>query len=389
MMTLFPLTIKLDTLPTLGLYIHFPWCIRKCPYCDFNSHEKKQAIDETGYIEALLSDLETNLPQVWGRQIQTIFMGGGTPSLFSAPAIDILLSGLRARIPIKPDAEITMEANPSTFEAEKFKAYRAAGINRLSIGIQSFSDVHLQRLGRVHSANEAQKAIEIAHRYFDNFNIDLMYALPQQNLAQAKNDIQKALESGAPHISAYQLTLEPNTLFHRYPPALPTEDLAADMQEMIEAELLHAGYQHYEVSAFAKPKHQAQHNINYWQFGDYLGIGAGAHAKISFSDKILRQIRYKQPHQYLSQIKQQLPIQNEETLATKDLPFEFMLNAMRLTEGFPLALFTERTGLPITTILQPLAKLEEKGFIERDHRWLKPTLKGQRFLNTLLQDFLP
>lgn len=382
-------TVKLHALPPLSLYIHFPWCIRKCPYCDFNSHEKRQALDEAGYIEALLIDLETNLPQVWGRQIHTIFMGGGTPSLFSASAIDTLLSGLRARIPIKPDAEITMEANPSTFEAEKFKAYRAAGINRLSIGVQSFSDIHLQRLGRVHSANEAQKAIEIAHRYFDNFNIDLMYALPQQNLAQAKNDIQKALESGAPHISAYQLTLEPNTLFHRYPPALPTEDLAADMQELIEAELLHAGYQHYEVSAFAKPKHRAQHNINYWQFGDYLGIGAGAHAKISLPNKIIRQIRYKQPTHYLSQVKQRQPMQSEEIIAAKDLPFEFMLNAMRLTEGFPLSLFTERTGLPLTAILTPLAELEKQGLIERDHLRLKPTLKGQRFLNSLLHHFLP
>jgi oxygen-independent coproporphyrinogen-3 oxidase len=381
-------SVRLAALPPLSLYIHFPWCVRKCPYCDFNSHEKKGDFDEVNYVDALIQDLEMTLPLVWGRSVQTIFMGGGTPSLFSAQALERLLSAIRARLRLDPQAEITLEANPGTFEAEKFKDYRAAGINRLSIGIQSFSDQHLQRLGRIHNATEAYKAIEIAHHYFDNFNLDLMYALPEQTLLEAEADIQAAIKAEAPHLSAYQLTLEPNTLFHRYPPNLPDDDIAANMQEMIEAKLATLGYQHYETSAFAKPQRRARHNLNYWQFGDYLGIGAGAHAKISFPDKILRQMRYKQPAQYLAQLKQGTPIQTEHMLAPADLPFEFMLNAMRLTEGFLLSLFTERTGLPLTVILKQLDRLEEQGFIWRDHRTLQPTLQGQRFLNTVLQQFL-
>lgn len=385
---IFPLSINLQALPPLSLYIHFPWCVRKCPYCDFNSHEKKQDIDEAAYIGALIADLEHTLPLVWGRRIHSIFMGGGTPSLFSATSIDHLLSAIRARIPINPEAEITLEANPGTFEIEKFKEYRAAGINRLSIGIQSFSDRHLQHLGRIHSSNEANRAIEIAQRYFDRINLDLMYALPQQTIQEAKADITYAIQSGVTHISAYQLTLEPNTLFHRYPPALPDEDMTADIEEMVQATLKEAGFIHYEVSAFAQQGQKAQHNLNYWQFGDYIGIGAGAHGKISLPDKIIRQMRYKQPAQYLLQVKQHTPVQTEMRLESKALPFEFMLNALRLTEGFPLALFTERTGLPLTAILKPLDELENQGLIERDHRWLKPTLKGQRFLNTSLQYFL-
>lgn len=379
----------LDTLPPLSLYIHFPWCVRKCPYCDFNSHEQKADFDEIEYITALIRDLETTLPLVWGRSIQTVFMGGGTPSLFSARAMEMLLSAIRARLPLSPDAEITLEANPGTFEAEKFRDYRAAGINRLSIGIQSFSDVHLQRLGRIHNRDEAQKAIEIAQQCFANFNIDLMYALPGQSMKEAQADIETAVASGAPHISAYQLTLEPNTLFHRYPPSLPDDDMAAAMQEMIEARLAAAGYVHYEVSAFARPGHQARHNLNYWQFGDYLGIGAGAHAKISFPDRIIRQMRYKQPAQYLAQVAKAAPVQTENTVLPADLPFEFMMNAMRLVEGFPLALFSERTGLMLTTILAQLEHLEKEALITRDHLSLRPTLRGQRFLNILLQQFLP
>lgn len=379
----------LDALPPLSLYIHFPWCVRKCPYCDFNSHEKKTDFDEAGYIAALIYDLELALPLVWGRSVHTIFMGGGTPSLFSAQAMETLLSAIRARLTLNPEAEITLEANPGTFEAEKFKDYRATGINRLSIGIQSFSDTHLQRLGRIHNGDEANKAIAIAHRYFDNVNIDIMYALPTQSMEEAEIDIEKALQSGAQHISAYQLTLEPNTLFYRYPPPLPDEDNAANMQEMIEARLREANYQHYEISAFAKPQHQAKHNLNYWRFGDYLGIGAGAHAKISFPDKIIRQMRYKQPAQYAKKLSEGSAIQTEQILAYADLPFEFMMNAMRLVDGFPLHLFSERTGLSLITILKQLEVLEAQGLIIRDHRHLQPTLKGQRFLNTLLQQFLP
>jgi oxygen-independent coproporphyrinogen-3 oxidase len=386
-MTLNP--IRLQALPPLSLYIHFPWCVRKCPYCDFNSHEKKAEIDEAGYIDALIQDLEMTLPLIWGRSVQTIFMGGGTPSLFSAPALERLLSAIRARVRLDPQAEITLEANPGTFERAKFKDYRAAGINRLSIGVQSFSTQHLQQLGRIHDAQDAYNAIDIAHQYFDNFNIDLMYALPKQTMQQAKADIDAAIQTKAPHISAYQLTLEPNTLFHRYPPLLPDEDIAAAMQDMLEIKLAALGYQHYETSAFAQPKHRARHNMNYWQFGDYVGIGAGAHAKISFPDKIIRQMRYKQPTQYLRQVKQGTPIQTEQLLTPAELPFEFMMNAMRLTEGMLLSMFTERTGLPLTAILKQLDQLEAQGFIWRDHQKLHPTLQGQRFLNTALQIFLP
>jgi oxygen-independent coproporphyrinogen-3 oxidase len=382
-------SIRLQALPPLSLYIHFPWCVRKCPYCDFNSHEKKAEIDEAGYIDVLIQDLEMTLPLIWGRSVQTIFMGGGTPSLFSAPALERLLSAIRARVRLDPQAEITLEANPGTFERAKFKDYRAAGINRLSIGVQSFSTQHLQQLGRIHDGHDAHNAIDIAHQYFDNFNIDLMYALPKQTMQQAKADIDAAIQTKAPHISAYQLTLEPNTLFHRYPPLLPDEDIAAAMQDMLEIKLAALGYQHYETSAFAQPKHRARHNMNYWQFGDYVGIGAGAHAKISFPDKIIRQMRYKQPTQYLRQVKQGTPIQTEQLLTPAELPFEFMMNAMRLTEGMLLSMFTERTGLPLTVILKQLDQLEAQGFIWRDHQKLHPTLQGQRFLNTALQIFLP
>jgi oxygen-independent coproporphyrinogen-3 oxidase len=375
----------LTVLPPLSLYIHFPWCVRKCPYCDFNSHTLKDSLDEATYIDALISDLEQSLPLIWGRSIHSIFMGGGTPSLFSAQSMDRLLSAIRARVPLPPNAEITLEANPGTFEAEKFKDYRAAGINRLSIGVQSFSDTALTRLGRIHNAGEAHRAIEIAHRYFDNFNIDLMYALPAQSMNEALLDMQTAIDAAPWHVSAYQLTLEPNTLFYRHPPALPDSDLGAEMQENIEGLLAQAGYQNYEISAFAKPGHQAQHNLNYWLFGDYVGIGAGAHGKISFPDKIIRQMRYKQPAQYLREVNR---VQTEHEVSVKERPFEFMMNTMRLVEGFPLALFTERTGLPITEILPALEKLEKQGLITRDHIQMKPTKQGVRFLNDVLQVFL-
>ena len=381
--------MKLTTLPPLSLYIHFPWCIRKCPYCDFNSHAVKNGLPEAEYIDALIADLEHGLPLIWGRPVQTIFMGGGTPSLFSAEAIDRLLCAIRARVNLLPDAEITLEANPGTFEADKFAAYRAAGINRLSIGIQSFNDRHLQALGRVHNSAEAHHAIKIARTHFDNFNLDLMYALPQQTLAEALADIDTAIAAGPTHISAYHLTLEANTAFAAAPPPLPDDDLSADMQEAIEQRLAAAGFEHYETSAFARPGRRTRHNLNYWRFGDYLGIGAGAHGKISFPDRIVRQARYRHPAEYLQQIRAGSAIQSEEVVPTEQLPFEFMLNALRLTGGFELALFQERTGLPLTAILPELTRAEQEGLLGRDHLRAWPTEKGQRFLNTLLERFLP
>lgn len=384
----------LSALPPLALYIHFPWCVRKCPYCDFNSHAVKDAnypsgLPEDQYIAALISDLEFNLPQVWGRSVSSIFMGGGTPSLFSAASMDRLLEAIRARVKLNPDAEITLEANPGTFEIEKFAGYAAAGINRLSIGIQSFNPEHLSALGRIHNRDEALRAVEIAHKHFGNFNLDIMYALPKQTLAQAQADIRLAVECNSTHLSAYHLTLEPNTLFHRHPPALPDDDLAADMQEMIEAELASAGFEHYETSAFAKAGRRSQHNLNYWQFGDYLGIGAGAHGKISFHDKIIRQARYKQPSEYLAKMAAGNAVQAENVVEKSELPFEFMLNLLRLTEGFPLALFTERTGLPQSKIFAEIERACSEGLLERDLHWVKPTEKGQRFLNVLMERFLP
>ncbi|WP_148717281.1 radical SAM family heme chaperone HemW [Chitinolyticbacter meiyuanensis] len=386
--TLSPTAVELAALPPLALYIHFPWCVQKCPYCDFNSHTQKGGLPEDEYIAALLADLESCLPSVWGRPVSTIFMGGGTPSLFSAGAIDTLLAGIRARIKLLPDAEITLEANPGTFEAEKFAGYRAAGVNRLSIGIQSLDDAKLKALGRIHGRDEALAAVEIAHRHFDNFNLDVMYALPEQTLAEALADIDAAIALAPPHLSAYHLTLEPNTLFHRYPPALPDDDLAADMQDAIEARLAAAGYQHYETSAFAKPGHRARHNVNYWQFGDYLGIGAGAHAKISFPDRITRQARYKQPGDYLARMAAGSAVQTEETLTRAQLPFEFMLNLLRLTDGFALSLYAERTGLPLPTVLPQLERACSEGLLEHDGDWVRPTDQGRRFLNTLLERFL-
>ncbi|WP_157670631.1 radical SAM family heme chaperone HemW [Chitinibacter sp. GC72] len=388
----------LSALPPLALYIHFPWCVKKCPYCDFNSHAVRDAnypsgLPEAQYIDALISDLESNLPQVWGRSVSSIFMGGGTPSLFSAASMDRLLEAIRARVKLNPDAEITLEANPGTFEIEKFAGYAAAGINRLSIGIQSFNAEHLSALGRIHNRDEALRAVEIAHQHFANFNLDIMYALPQQTLAQAQADIRLAIECNSTHLSAYHLTLEPNTLFHRYPPQLPDDDLAADMQEMIEAELASAGFGHYETSAFYKKSqnrdYRSQHNLNYWQFGDYLGIGAGAHGKISFHDKIIRQARYKQPSEYLAKMAAGNAIQTENVVEKAELPFEFMLNLLRLTEGFPLALFTERTGLPQSKIFAEIERACSEGLLERDLHWVKPTDKGQRFLNVLMERFLP
>jgi putative oxygen-independent coproporphyrinogen III oxidase len=401
----------LRALPPLSLYIHIPWCIKKCPYCDFNSHEVKPAhkassipviaqqhagaislaaMPEAQYVDALIADLEHTLPNVWGRRITSIFFGGGTPSVFSAESIDRILGAVRARLVVDAEAEITLEANPGTFEIEKFKGFRDAGVNRLSIGIQSFNAQHLHALGRVHNDDEAKRAIAIAQQHFDNINLDLMFALPNQTLAECAQDVETALAFGTNHLSIYHLTLEPNTLFHRFPPPLPDDELAADLQEMIFAKLSQAGYTHYETSAYAKPGHESKHNLNYWQFGDYIGIGAGAHGKISFPDArgITREMRYKQPKSFMEHAMLGAGIQEHITVSARDLPFEFMMNALRLNDGFPIALFVERTGLPINTISRELGEAESRGLLQRDHVHIAATKKGRMFLNDLLGIFL-
>jgi oxygen-independent coproporphyrinogen-3 oxidase len=383
-----PGALNLAALPPLALYVHWPWCVRKCPYCDFNSHESKEPIPEQAYLDALRADLEQSLPLIWGRKIHTVFIGGGTPSLMSAAGLDRLMSDIRTLLPLDLDAEITMEANPGTFEADKFKAFRASGINRLSIGIQSFNSRHLQALGRIHDADEAIKAVEIAQANFDNFNLDLMYALPGQTLAEAEADVDTALGFAPPHLSLYHLTMEPNTVFAKYPPALPDDDESADIQDMIAARTAAAGYQHYEVSAYARPGHRARHNLNYWQFGDYLGIGAGAHSKLSFPHRVLRQARYKQPASFMEAAAKGNAVAEEREIGRADMGFEFMLNTLRLTEGFDPNLFGERTGMPINAIEGALNAAEAKGLIYRDFRVIRPTELGQRFLNDLQEMFL-
>ncbi len=381
--------LSLAALPPLALYVHIPWCVRKCPYCDFNSHEARGAIPEREYVEALVTDLESTLPHVWGRRVYSIFFGGGTPSLFSAASIDALLTAFRARLQLAADCEITLEANPGTFESDKFRDYRAAGVNRLSIGIQSFDPAHLAALGRIHDAAEARRAVEIAHAHFDNFNLDLMYALPRQTLDAAEADLAAALACNAPHLSFYHLTLEPNTLFHVQPPPLPDEELAAAIHDRVEERLTAAGFVHYETSAYARPGRESRHNLNYWRFGDYLGIGAGAHAKLSFHDRIVRETRARTPAEYMRRVAAATQVVERRELTRADLPFEFMMNALRLAEGFPVALFAERTGLQITAAQRGLAAAEAKGLIERDLERIRPTELGRRFLNDLLLLFLP
>jgi len=383
-----PGSLQLTALPPLSLYVHFPWCVRKCPYCDFNSHEVKDGFPEQQYLDALRTDLEQSLPLIWGRKITTIFIGGGTPSLLSAAGLDRLLSDLRTLLPFDSDIEITMEANPGTFEADKFRAYRDSGINRLSIGIQSFNSHHLHALGRIHDGDQALKAVEIAQANFDNFNLDLMYALPNQTLEEARTDIATAIGLAPPHLSLYHLTLEPNTLFAKFPPPVPDDDTSADMQEMIAELTTAGGYANYEVSAYARPQRRARHNLNYWRFGDYLGIGAGAHSKLSFPHRIVRQMRYKHPQTYLQQIQAGSPIQEEAEIGRDALGFEFMLNALRLTEGFPPNLFAERTGMGLNQIEKQLDLAEKKGMLYRDHALIRPTDLGRRFLNDLQEIFL-
>ena len=380
--------MKLAQLPPLSLYVHVPWCLRKCPYCDFNSHEARGDVPESEYVDALVADLEASLPKVYGRRIHTIFIGGGTPSLFSAAAIDRMLVAIRTRLPVDPEAEVTLEANPGTFEAEKFRGFRAAGVNRLSLGVQSFDDARLAAIGRVHGADDARRALDTALATFPTVNADIMYALPGETVDGALADVREAVERGAPHISAYHLTLEPDTHFHRFPPQLPAEDESADMQDGIEALLGEAGYEHYETSAFAKPGQRARHNVNYWSFGDYLGLGAGAHGKISFRERILREVRERKPQGYLRAALAGEAVWESREVADAELPFEFMLNALRLVEGFPATLFTERTGLPLAVVEPQLAAAEARGLLTRDHARIAPSEKGRRFLNDLLESFL-
>jgi len=392
-------SLRFKALPPLSLYIHIPWCVRKCPYCDFNSHEARAPTPEERYVAALIADLDRALPEVWGRRVYSVFFGGGTPSLFSARAVDAILSAVRARLALGSDAEITLEANPGTAEAGKFRDFRAAGVNRISLGIQSFDPRHLKSLGRIHDEREAQRAIEMAMREFDNVNLDVMYGLPAQTIEEARADIEAALGFHPPHLSCYHLTIEPNTYFHRFPPKLPDDDAAAAMQEAIEAQLAEAGYDHYETSAYAKSvtrqssvvtasSARCAHNLNYWTFGDYLGIGAGAHSKLSFPGRIVRQVRVKHPERYMESAEGGDPIQEQHEVRPEEIPLEFMMNALRLNNGFPATLFEERAGLPLTAILRELDEAERRGLIERDHARIAPTPLGRRFLNDLLQLFL-
>ena len=384
-----PGTLQLSSLPPLSLYVHLPWCMRKCPYCDFNSHEMRTGdMPEQRYIDALVADLESALPLVWGRTVHSIFLGGGTPSLFSPQAIDRLLAAIRARLKLSADCEVTLEANPGTFEKDRFRAFRSAGVTRLSVGVQSFNDDHLKAIGRVHDRAQAIAALEEAARSFDTFNLDLMYALPGQTQAQLRQDVDQALAFAPPHLSIYHLTIEPNTWFAKYPPQVPEDDEAYAMLDILTERTGLAGLQRYEVSAYARSGHHCRHNLNYWQFGDYLGIGAGAHSKLSFAHRIVRQVRLREPRLYMDQALQGLPMAQEEEIRLADLPFEYMLNALRLRQGFALAEFSERTGLAITAIQRGLEEAERKGLIVRDLARIMPTERGFDFLSDLQSLFL-
>ena len=390
-----PGTLQLQSLPPLSLYIHLPWCLKKCPYCDFNSHEWSatasagEAMPEQRYLDALCADLEASLPLIWGRTVHSVFIGGGTPSLFSPEAIDRLLCDVRARLRLDADAEITLEANPGTFEKDRFRAFRQAGVTRLSIGVQSFNDAHLKALGRVHDRAQALAAVEEAAQAFDTFNLDLMYALPGQTLADLETDVRTALAFSPPHLSVYHLTLEPNTYFAKYPPTLPPEDEAWAMLDRITELTGEAGLQRYEVSAYAREGHRCAHNLNYWQFGDYLGIGAGAHGKLSFAHRVGRPVRVREPRLYMERALAGDAVATAEEVKRAELPFEFMLNALRLREGFELQRFMERTGLPLSSIEPALKQALEKGLIERDASRVWPTERGFDFLSDLQALFLP
>ena len=394
-----PGTLTLAALPPLSLYVHLPWCLKKCPYCDFNSHEwgprsgGAQALPQARYLAALRADLEASLPLVWGRRVQSIFIGGGTPSLFDPESIDRLLADIRARLTLEPDCEVTLEANPGTFERDRFRAFRAAGVTRLSVGVQSFNDDKLKALGRVHDGAQARAALEEAADCFDTYNLDLMYALPGQSLADFEADLNQALALAPPHLSIYHLTLEPNTLFAKQPPtgtlALPDEDTAFDMLDRLIDVTAGQGLERYEVSAFARPGHRCVHNLNYWRFGDYLGIGAGAHGKLSFAHRVVRQVRFRDPLNYMDQAERGHPVAQDEEVPRAQLPFEYMLNALRLKEGFALSEFSERTGLPLTTLATAMDTAERKGLLARDFRRAWPTERGFDFLSDLQALFLP
>jgi oxygen-independent coproporphyrinogen-3 oxidase len=384
-----PGTLQLAALPPLSLYVHLPWCLKKCPYCDFNSHEQKGALQETRYLDALRADLEAALPNIWGRQVHSIFIGGGTPSLFSPEGIARLISDIRARLQLTPDCEITLEANPGTFEKDRFKAFRAAGVTRLSVGVQSFNDEHLRALGRVHDSGQAIAAVTEAAASFETFNIDLMYALPGQTLEQLEADVTQAMALMPPHLSIYHLTIEPNTYFAKFPPVTPPDDLAYAMLDRITEMTAACGMDRYEVSAYAKPGHRCWHNFNYWQFGDYLGIGAGAHSKLSFPHRVVRQVRNREPKLYMDNALAGDAIAQDEEVARSELPFEFMLNALRLKDGFALQDFVARTGLPLSAIDRPLQEAQDKGLIDRDFARVKPTERGFDFLSDLQSLFLP
>ncbi|MBL8315515.1 MAG: oxygen-independent coproporphyrinogen III oxidase-like protein [Rubrivivax sp.] len=386
-----PGTLQLDGLPPLALYVHLPWCLKKCPYCDFNSHAATAGaggLPEAAYLDALRADLEASLPLVWGRRVVSVFIGGGTPSLFDPASIDRLLADIRARLPLEPLAEITLEANPGTFERERFKAYRAAGVTRLSIGVQSFDDAALQRIGRVHDAAQARAAVAEAREAFDTFNIDLMYALPGQTLAHLQADLHTALSFAPPHLSIYHLTVEPNTAFAVAPPELPDNDLASDMLDLVAASTAGAGLQRYEVSAFARPGHRCRHNLNYWQFGDYLGIGAGAHGKLSFPHRVLRTVRWREPAAYMANAMAGTAVSNQHEVARHDLPFEYMMNALRLRDGLDLADFKARTGLPLSTVQGTLQAAQAQGLLVWAGDHVQPTERGFDFLSDLQAMFL-
>jgi putative oxygen-independent coproporphyrinogen III oxidase len=377
----------------LSLYIHLPWCVKKCPYCDFNSHEiGRNPVREREYIDALIRDLEFELPRIWGRRVLSIFIGGGTPSLFSPEALEHLLTALRARLYISPGIEITLEANPGTAESKRFKGYRELGVNRLSIGIQSFNDDHLKRLGRIHDSGEARAAIDMAHAArFEDINLDLMFGLPQQTIGEALADLQTAIDSKPHHISWYQLTIEPNTVFYSRPPELPADDSLWEMQQQGQQCLGDNGFRQYEISAYAEEQHRCIHNLNYWQFGDYLGLGAGAHGKITdvAAGGVTRYARHRIPESYIQKAGTEQAITETRRLGREDLALEFMMNALRLTDGIPPSLFLDRTGLPLNCIRPELERAESKGLIKWDIRQLKATATGQRYLNDLLQLFMP
>ena len=374
--------------PPLSLYIHIPWCVKKCPYCDFNSHESRSDIPEERYVAALIADLEQSVPRVYGRKINSVFFGGGTPSLFSPESIQTILNAVNMLTPLTFDAEITLEANPGTVDSAHFAGYKEAGVNRVSLGIQSFNSNHLKALGRIHDDKQAMLSAELALATFERVNLDVMYGLPNQSLDNALEDAKQAVSLGPDHLSFYHLTLEPNTPFYRTPPSLPSDDTSSEMQEQIEVLLATHGYEHYETSAFCQPKSQARHNINYWSFGDYLGIGAGAHSKLSYHDKIIRETRHKHPKAFMDNTEQGNAVDNAWHISQQELGFEFMMNALRLTGGVNTALFQQRTGLPLITIAKPLAEAEAKGLITQENQHIKPTLLGQRYLNDLLSIFL-